>query len=148
MSVALGMCFLVMPMVVAAALAAERARPLLPDAEKVRLSSDCAASGEQILAVNAVRSAAYQEQFWRYHPQTNRCYVEMRVQTLAFDEHADRFGRFLYDGRTKELLAFAQIKDARKSGRVFDLNHHTISFENGGWDDAVEYIYAVMTDDR
>ena len=147
-SMAFAVCLLVTPMVVAAAFAAERPQPLSSDAEKARLRSACAASGEQILAVNAVRSAAYQEQFWRYNPHTNRCYVEMQVQTLDFDARADRFGRFLYDGQTKELLAFAQVKGAKKSGRVFDLNHHTISFENGGWDDAIEYIYAMMADDR
>ena len=147
-AVALAACFLATSIVVAAALAAEPARSLPSAAEEARLRSACAASGERILAVNTIRSAAYQEQFTRYNPQTNRCYVEMRVQTLAFDERADRFARFLYDGQTKELHAFAQINDAKKSGRVFDLNHHTISFENGGWDDAIEYIYAVMADDR
>jgi hypothetical protein len=46
------------------------------------------------------------------------------------------------------MLAFAQIRNGKKSGRVFDLNHRTTSFENGGWDDANEYIHAMMMDDR
>jgi hypothetical protein len=133
-------------MVLAAALAAEPERRL--PSEEARPRSACVASAEQILATNVVGAATYQEQFSRYVPQTNRCYVEMRVQTLGSDERADRFGRFLYDGQTKELLAFAQIKAGKKSGRVFDLNHRTISFENGGWDDAIAYIYAMMADDR
>jgi hypothetical protein len=119
-----------------------------PAAEEARLRSACAASGEQILAGNFIRSAVYQEQFSRYSARTNRCYVEMRVQTIVPDEKSDRVGRFLYDGQTKELLAFAQIKDGNKSGRVFDLNHGTISFDNAGFDDASEYIYAMMADDR
>jgi hypothetical protein len=108
----------------------------------------CAVSGEQILAGNIVRAAAYQEQFSRYSPQANRCFVEMRVLTIAVDQHADHVGRFLYDGQTKELLAFAEIRDGKKSGRVFDLNHRTQSFKNGGWDDASEYIYTMMAGDR
>jgi hypothetical protein len=107
----------------------------------------CAMSGEQILAGNAVRAAVYQEQFSRYSSRANRCFVEMRVLTIAADERADRVGRFLYDGQTKELLAFAEIRNGNKSGRVFDLNHRTRSFKNGGWDDASEYIYAVMAGD-
>jgi hypothetical protein len=108
----------------------------------------CAVSGEQILAGNVVRAAGYQEQFSRYSPQTNRCFVEMRVLTIAANEHADRVGRFLYDGQTRELLAFAEIRNGKKSGRVFDLNHRIRSFENSGWDDASEYIYTMMANGR
>jgi hypothetical protein len=128
--------------------AAERTVFLPSAADEVRLRSACAASGEQILAGNTVRRAVYQEQFSRYSARTNRCYVEMRVQTLADDERADRFGRFFYDGQTKELLAFAEIKNGKKSGRVFDLNHRIRSFANDGFDDAAAYIDAMMTGDR
>jgi hypothetical protein len=126
--------------------AAERVREQPPTAEEARLRAACAAAGEQILAGNLIRSAVYQEQFSRYSAQANRCYVEMRVQTMP-EENADRIGRYLYDGQTKELLAFAQIKEGKKSGRVFDLNHRTQSFENAGFDDASEYIYAMMAGD-
>jgi hypothetical protein len=144
MSAALGVCLLAMPVVVAAGLATEQAQQI-PATAEARL---CAASGEQILAGNIVGSAVYQEQFSHYSSRTRRCYVEMRVQTIAADAQADRVGRFLYDGQTRELLAFAQIRDGKKSGRVFDLNHRTTTFENSGWDDASEYIYRMMADDR
>ncbi|MBO0751342.1 MAG: hypothetical protein J2P53_04480 [Bradyrhizobiaceae bacterium] len=116
-------------------------------AEEARQRAACAAAGEQILAVNAVRSAVYQEQFAHYSRRTNRCYVEMRVQTVAADERADRIGRFLYDGETRELLAVAQIEGGKKSGRVFDLNHRTTTFANDGWDDASDYIYRLTAGD-
>ncbi len=131
-----------------AAMAADRDQRLSAAAEEVRLRAACAAAGEQILAGNFISSAAYQEQFSRYSLRSNRCYVEMRIETVDLDEHSDRFGRYLYDGHTKELLAFAQIKDGKKSGRVFDLNHRTTSFENAGWDDASEYISTMMANDR
>jgi hypothetical protein len=150
-SVASIVCLLVAS--VAVARADVLAQSLESVTEEARFRSACAASGEQILAANFIRSAVHQEQFARYSPQTSRCYVEMRVHTvdrneLDHNEYVERFGRFLYDGQTKELLAFAQIKDGKKSGRVFDLNHRTTSFENGGWDDATEYIHAMMMDDR
>jgi hypothetical protein len=145
-SVALVVCLLVAP--VAVARADGLVQPLESVTEEARFRSACAASGEQILAANFIRSAVHQEQVARYSPRTSRCYVEMRVQTLDRDENVERFGRFLYDGQTKEMLAFAQIRDGKKSGRVFDLNHRTMSFENGGWDDADEYIHAMMMDDR
>jgi hypothetical protein len=116
--------------------------------EDVQRRSACAAWAQQILERNFVRSALYQEQFWRYRPSTNRCYVEIRVQTGEPSEHSDRFGQYLYDGETRELLAFAQIQNGKKSGKVFDLHHPTTSFENAGWDDANEYIYTMMAGDR
>jgi hypothetical protein len=116
--------------------------------EDVQRRSACAAWAQQILERNFVRSALYQEQFWRYSPSTNRCYVEIRVQTGEPNEHSDRFGQYLYDGGTRELLAFAQIQNGKKSGKVFDLRHPTTSFENAGWDDASEYIYTMMAGDQ
>jgi hypothetical protein len=113
--------------------------------EEVQLR--CADWAEQILEGNFVRSALYQEQFWRYSPSSNRCYVEIRVETSELSEHSDRFGQYLYDGETRELLAFAQIQNGKKSGKVFDLHHPTTSFENAGWDDASGYIYTMMTGD-
>jgi hypothetical protein len=132
---------LAMPMAGVAALAGEPA----PPAAEARL---CTASGEEILANNVIRRAVYQEQFSHYSRRTGRCYVEMRVEIMDSDEDGDRVGRFLYDGQTKELLAFAEIKNGKKSGRVFDLNHRNTTFENGGWDDASDYIYRMMADDR
>ncbi len=145
-SVASVVCFLAVPVVVARA--EGPAQPLESVAEEARFRSACTASGQQILAANFIRSAIRQEQVSRYNPRTSRCYVEMQVQTLDREEQVERFGRFLYDGQTKELLAFAQIKEGKKSGRVFDLTHRTTSFENAGWDDASEYIQTMMADDQ
>ena len=133
---------------VAATTAAEGVHQPPATADIIQLRSTCADLGQQILQGNFIRSALYQEQFSRYSPSTNRCYVEMRVQTNDPNKRVDRFGRYLYDGQTKEMLAFAQIQNGKKSGRVFDLLHRTTSFENDGWDDASEYIYAVMSDNR
>lgn len=105
----------------------------------------CNALGEAILRDNPVRAAVYRNQLSRYDSWTDRCYVEMHVETTAAGAGSDRVGRFLYDGDTGELLAFAETRDGHKSGRVFDLSHPTTTFENSGWDDAVDYIAAMMT---
>ncbi len=135
-------------LVVAGAMAADRSHQNAAATQDVQLRSACAVWGEQILERNFIRSAVYQEQFSRYRPSTNRCYVEMRVQTGDLNENSDRFAQYLYDGQTREMLAFAQIQNGKKSGKVFDLHHRTTSFENAGWDDATDYIYAMMAGDR
>lgn len=134
--------------ILAAAQAAEPLYPLPTAAEVIQLRSNCAAIGQQILDGNFIRSALYQQQFSRYNPRTNRCYVEMRVQIADPSKHSERFGQYLYDGQTREMLAFAQIQNGKKSGRVFDLHHRTTTFENAGWDDASGYIAATMADDQ
>jgi hypothetical protein len=134
--------------VLAATAAADGVHRLSPGPGGLELHSTCDALGQRILEVNVVRSALYQEQFAHYSPSQNRCYVEMRVQSGDQDLRTDRFGRYLYDGETRELLAFAQIRGGKKSGRVYDLQHRTTSFENAGWDDASAYISIKMMDHR
>ena len=135
-------------LVVAGATAADRVQHKLAATEDVHQRSTCATWAQEILEGNLIRSALYQEQFSRYSPRTNRCYVEIRVQTGELEERSDRFGQYLYDGQTREMLAFAEIQNGKKSGKVFDLHHRTTSFENAGWDDASEYIYTMMAGDR
>jgi hypothetical protein len=133
--------------VVASAMAADWAYQNPVATEDVQLRSACDAWAQQIFEGNLVRSALYQEQFSRYSPSTNRCYVEIRVQTGELNERSDRFAQYLYDGQTREMLAFAQTQNGKKSGKVFDLHHRTTSFANAGWDDASEYIYTMMAGD-
>ncbi len=83
-----------------------------PTAEQAyRLQDDCTRRGEQILADDAVGSALTEEQISRYNPTTNRCYV--RVETHAINlkdwDKAD-ISTNLYDGQTKELLAYVIVK--------------------------------------
>lgn len=133
---------------VAGAAAADRVYENPATTEDVQLRSTCAAWAQEILEGNFIRSALYQEQFSHYSPSANRCYVEIRLQTGELNEHSHRVGRYLYDGQTKEMLAFAQVQNGKKSGKVFDLHHRTTSFENAGWDDASEYIYTMMANGR
>ena len=42
----------------------------------------------------------------RYNPGTNRCYVEVDVGTINPDREVYEEIRYLYDGQTREMLAF------------------------------------------
>jgi hypothetical protein len=50
----------------------------------------------------------------------------------------------LFDGQTRDLLAFIKIEHGSKSGIVFDRG----SLTNPGWDDANEYIAKMIAEDR
>jgi hypothetical protein len=50
------------------------------------------------------------------------------------------YHRVLFDGRTKEMLAFTKIEKGKKGGLVYDRQHQSGSLSNAGWDDATEYI--------
>jgi hypothetical protein len=111
------------------------------------LDLECAASGEKIFEENIiVGSALTQSQASRYDPRTNRCYVELIVQ--AADKPTDYQHRVLYDGQTNGMLAFAEIHNGKKGGKVFDQQHRTTNLDNAGWDDASEYIDQMMAEDR
>ena len=115
--------------------------------EVFRLRSVCAELGERILQSNVIGSALYQQQVSHYDERTNRCYVELTVQNA---QSPDLYiNRNLFDGQTKELLAFARIEKGQKVGMVFD-RQHVIKYnlKNAGWDDASEYIDERMIEDR
>jgi hypothetical protein len=98
-----------------------------------------------------VGSDLSQSQISHYDPQTNRCYVEITVNTADrskwFGQHFI-FHQYLYDGQTKQMLAMARIEGSRKSGIVYDKQHLTEDLKNTGYDDASTYIAERMADDR
>jgi hypothetical protein len=101
-----------------------------------------------MLEEDVVGSALYSSQISYYDQRTNRCYVELTTQTADTTKTLDYLNRNLFDGQTKELLAYARIQKDRKGGMVFDRQHQTATLENAGWDDANAYIDAMMLDDR
>jgi hypothetical protein len=90
--------------------------------------------GKQILEDNFVGSALTKDQISHYDPRTNRCYVGVTVHKADLNR-MDYINRTLYDGQTKEMLAFAKIEKDKKVGMVFDQQHQTATLENAGWDD-------------
>jgi hypothetical protein len=114
------------------------------------LRSKCAALGDRLLEETTIGIALTKSQVSHYEPRTNRCYVELTIQTADLSKPIDQHyhHRVLYDGQTKEMLASAQIERGKKSGMVFDKQHRATSLANAGWDDAGAYIDAMMADDR
>jgi hypothetical protein len=120
----------------------------LPTATEVfNLRSKCAALGEKILEDNFLGRSLTQSQVSHYDPQTNRCYVELTVQSADLDP-THYYPRVLFDGQTKEMLAFTKIEKGKKGGLVYDRQHQSGSLSNAGWDDATEYIDEMIKDDR
>jgi hypothetical protein len=117
----------------------------LPTATEVfHLRSECAALGRKILDNNVVGSALSQSQISHYDPKSNRCYVELTVQTADLTKPQDVFRRYLFDGQTDDMLAVTRIEKGERSGMVFDRHHDIITDANARYDDTTAYIDALM----
>jgi hypothetical protein len=111
--------------------------PTLSAVDEYQLRSKCAECGNQIMNDNVIGSALTQSQMSTYNPKMRRCYVELTVQSA--DLSANYFATYLYDGQTKSMLAFATIKNGRKSGTVLGRPIY-------GFDKTNEYITDMMRD--
>jgi hypothetical protein len=131
-----------------AAISEERGFQLPMATEVFQLRSACARLGEQLLEDNAVGAALTKEQVSHYNSQSNRCFVELTVHMADLSRYDDYVNRTLYDGQTKQLLAFARIEKAKKVGMIFDNQHVADPMKNLGWDDASAFIDQMMADDR
>jgi hypothetical protein len=126
--------------------AAEKTNQLPTATEVFNLRSRCAALGEKLLEGNIIGTGLSQYQISHYNARTNRCYVELSIQTA--ETAFDYVNRVLYDGQTNEVLASAWQKKGKLSGMVFDKEHKITTLENSGFDDANSYIDDMMADDR
>jgi hypothetical protein len=121
----------------------------LPTATEVfQLRSLCAKMAEAFLEESIIGSALTKDQISNYDPNSNRCYIELTVQKINPARPGDYMNRSLYDGQTKELLAFARIEKGQKVGMIFDKQRSADPSKNLGWDDASAYIDEKMFADR
>ena len=111
--------------------------------EVFNLRSTCADLGEQILEASGGEIALGISQVSHYEPRTNRCYVEIIIQPAYITPGGQYFVRSLYDGQTREMLAYAKQEKGKWEGMVFDRQH-----QSTGWDEANAYINKMMADDR
>ncbi len=122
---------------------------LPPTATEVfHLRSECAQLGEKILAANVIGVALTHDQVSHYDPKTNRCYVQVTVQTNDLTKSNDYYATYLYDGQTSEMLAWARIEHGKKSGNVFGLAPPDKKGPDVFWDQAIHYMNDKMEDDR
>jgi hypothetical protein len=115
----------------------------LPTATEIfHLRSECAKMGEKILSENYIGISLTQSQVSKYDPKSNRCYVELSVMSadpsLPIEKFYQSYG--LYDGQTKEMIAFATEEKGKKKFGSFKVPKKS-------YDDTLDYIYEVMNDD-
>jgi hypothetical protein len=118
----------------------------LPTATEIfHLRSECAALGHKLLDANVVGPALFQSQVSHYAPKSNRCYVELTIQTGDTTNQPRKTYTYLYDGQTGELLASLHYEgEDHKSGIVFDPHHEATTSANGYYDDTKAYINDLM----
>lgn len=111
--------------------------------EVFHLRSECATLGEKILNRNFVGAALFQSQISHYNPETNRCYVELIIQTAdtTVDISAPQYylHSVLHDGQTSETLASALIQHGKKSGSAPGVGLY-------GFDNVSAFIDKMMAD--
>ena len=116
--------------------------------EIFHLRSECSHLGEKILGGNIVGTALTQDQVSHYDPQTNRCYVQLTVQTADLSKLGEYFATYLYDGQTGEMLAWARMEHGKKSGMVFDGSAPDGQDPDRFWNHATDFINGKMEDKR
>jgi hypothetical protein len=117
--------------------------------EVFHLRSECADLGHKIMNDNIAGPGTHQTELSRYDPKSNRCYVEMTVETADQMKLPHLIDRYLYDGQTGEMLAALHNQgDEHKSGIVFGSHHEAATYANGYYDDTRAYIDALMSEGR
>ncbi len=123
-------------------------RQPVPSATEIfHLRSECAALGEKIMDANIIGVALTQSQTSHYDPKTNRCYVELAVNTADLQHYEDYYSRYLFDGQTGDLLAFTTSKKGQKTSNIF-LPHDSKDSTGDLFWDASNIIDKMMADDR
>ena len=118
---------------------AEQESQRLPTASEVfHLRTACSEFGVKIMNENFIGRALTQDQVSHYDPKTNRCYVQLTVQSA--DMSGKFFASYLYDGQTKEMLAFIQKKEGEKTFMNFK------AYPNETYDQVNSYMYSKMED--
>jgi hypothetical protein len=118
--------------------------------EQFHLRSDCAAMAQKILDSGDINpTIAHQVGLdetvdSNYDPKTNRCYVELNMQTtsLTISSKSRVANYYLYDGQTGTQLAFAVSQNGQQTGMVFVA--HQVVPNATPYDDALEYINDIM----
>lgn len=121
----------------------------LPTSTEVfNLRSECAALGQKALDNNSIGSALSQSQNSYYNPTTNRCFVQLTVQSANLS--GDYFSEYLSDGQTGDLLATATKEKGKKNYGVIYGGPTEISNtdnSNDSFNSTSYYIGKVMNDD-
>lgn len=123
---------------------ADRPVSQLPTATEVfHLRGECAKCGEQIMAGSPTGSNLTQGETAHYDPESNRCYVQSIVQSA--DLSGKYYATYLYDGQTKELLAYSINENGQRRSAVFH-KPLTAPTEEDKFQQAQDYMNAKIED--
>jgi hypothetical protein len=133
----------------------QTARP--PSATEIfRLRTECAKLGNQLMEVEPSRyfsvTATDKENHSHYDPRSNRCYVEL----TAWAQNNHEFDRLLYDGQTRQMLAYTfNVIAEHRGGQILMVPWQKFADSLGlkrpaevDFDFINELIGAAMADDR
>ena len=84
--------------------------------ELFALRTACANLGKKVLDENPVGPTLTQSETSRYDLATGHCYVDTYIRSA--DDKV--FVRYLFDGQTGEMLAWAESNTGKKVGKIFD----------------------------
>jgi hypothetical protein len=86
------------------------------------LQSKCTAMGEKVMEGNVIGNALTQEQVSHYNPKDNRCYVKLDVHTANLTTPREDYmdSDYLYDGQSREMLAYISTRGDKRVGRIWD----------------------------
>jgi hypothetical protein len=101
--------------------------------------------GNQIRDETIIGSALTKTVVTHFDPKTNHCYVDLTVDTADLTAAVRHFTQSLYDGQTKELLAFSSLQKDIKNGSVFVRTDITAETP---FDQANDFMNKLMEDDR
>jgi hypothetical protein len=91
-------------------------------AEAFDLQSKCVKLGDDLLKGNIIGDALTHDQVSHYNPRDNRCYVSISVSTADLRTPMDKFiyHDYLYDGQTKEMLAYVNREGRSATASILD----------------------------
>jgi hypothetical protein len=116
--------------------------------EVFNLRSKCAELGEKIMKNTVVADALTKGQLSHYEPKTNRCYVQLTVQSADLAKDNSYFQQYLLDGQTGQQLAVIRREKGIRFAQIF-IDPSPL---NGNSDemylDASAFISKMMADDR
>lgn len=116
--------------------------------EVFNLRTKCAELGDKMVQEDFHGPALSISGETHYDEKTNRCYVELDANSV--DQNVKDFHNSLFDGQTKELLAFTGMSHGVMSGQVLaswnseSPDERKLSLN----EQAIDYIREKMDDDR
>jgi hypothetical protein len=130
-------------------LAALAVLPSAPSRAQSGSAEECAALGDKLNKERLNEPASAGSVRTHYSPRADRCYVALDRHSSGAEPGSANYhaSLFLFDGRTRQQIAFTRIEGGNKLGMIFDPKHSEKLGADKGFSDATDYIRQKMTDE-